>query len=92
MILLGIVRPDLVPVYGVSSDMDRVIPRHLEGRAYQIDYVMPQLSLLPGRYILRAHAMDSPGLRLYDTVEREFSVRGENRELGLCYLPHTWET
>ena len=92
VILLGIVRPDLVPVYGVSSDMDRVIPRHLEGRAYQIDYVMPQLSLLPGRYILRAHAMDSPGLRLYDTVEREFSVRGDTREIGLCYLPHTWET
>ena len=92
VILLGIVRPDLVPVYGVSSDMDGVIPRHLEGRAYRIDYILPQLSLLPGRYMLRAHAMDGAGLRIFDTVEREFSVRGENRELGLCYLPHTWET
>ena len=92
VILLGIVRADLVPVYGVSSDMDGVVPRHLEGRAYQIDYILPQLSLLPGRYIFRAHAMDSAGLRLFDTIEREFSVRGENRELGLCYLPHTWET
>ena len=55
-------------------------------------YVLPQLSLLPGRYVLRAHAMDSAGLRYFDTVEREFSVRGENRELGLCYLPHSWET
>ena len=90
--LLGIVRADLVPIYGVSSDMDGVVPRHLEGRTYQIDYVLPQLSLLPGRYVLRAHAMDGAGLRLYDTVEREFSVRGENRELGLCYLPHSWET
>ena len=92
VILLGIVRADLTPVYGVSSDMDGVVPRHLEGRAYRIDCVLPQLSLLPGRYVLRAHAMDSAGLRLYDTVEREFSVRGENREYGLCYLPHTWET
>ena len=91
VIHIGLVRPDLVPVYGVSSDMDGVAPRHLEGRAYQIDYVLPQLSLLPGRYILRAHAMDSAGLRLYDTVEREFAVRGENRELGLCYVPHRWE-
>ena len=90
---IGLVRLDLVPVYGVSSDMDDgAIPRHLEGRAYRIDYVLPQLSLLPGRYVLRAHAMDSAGLRMYDLVEREFSVRGENREYGLCYLPHSWET
>ena len=92
VIHVGLVRADLAPVYGVSSDMDGVVPRHLEGRAYQIDYVLPQLSLLPGRYVLRAHAMDGAGLRLYDTLEREFSVRGDNRELGLCYLPHVWET
>ena len=92
VIHVGLVRADLAPVYGVSSDMDGVVPRHLEGRAYQIDYVLPQLSLLPGRYVLRAHAMDGAGLRLYDTLEREFSVRGDNRELGLCYLPHSWET
>ena len=92
VIHLGLVRPDMVPVYGVSSDMDGAVLRHVEGRVYQIDYVLPQLSLLPGRYVLRAHAMDSAGLRHFDTVEREFSVRGENRELGLCYLPHRWET
>ena len=92
VIHLGLVRPDMVPVYGVSSDMDGAVLRHVEGRIYQIDYVLPQLSLLPGRYVLRAHAMDSAGLRHFDTVEREFSVRGENRELGLCYLPHSWET
>ena len=92
VIHLGLVRPDMVPVYGVSSDMDGAVLRRVEGRVYQIDYVLPHLSLLPGRYVLRAHAMDSAGLRHFDTVEREFSVRGENRELGLCYLPHRWET
>ena len=92
VIHIGLVRPDLVPVYGVSSDMDGAVLRHLEGHTYQIDYVLPELRLLPGRYVLRAHALDSAGLRYFDTVEREFSVRGENRELGLCYLPHTWET
>ena len=92
VIHIGLVRPDLVPVYGVSSDMDGAVPRHIEGRVYLIDYVLPQLHLLPGRYVLRAHALDSAALRVFDLVEREFSVRGENRELGLCYLPHTWET
>ena len=33
----------------------RAVLRHVEGRVYQIDYVLPQLSLLPGRYVLRAH-------------------------------------
>lgn len=92
VILIGLVRTDLVPVYGVSSDMDGAVPQHLKGQLYQIDYIMPQLSLLPGRYLFRAHAMDSAGLRLFDTVEREFAVRGENRELGLCSLPHSWGT
>ena len=92
VIHIGLVRSDLVQVYGVSSDMDGVVPRCLEGRAYRIDYVLPRLSLLPGRYVLRAHAMDSAGLRHFDTVEHEFSVYGENRELGLCSLPHSWET
>ena len=92
VIHLGIVRHDRTPVYGVSSDMDAAVPRRIGPHTYRIDYVLPQLSLLPGRYVLRAHAMDSAGLRLFDTLEREFAVRGENRELGVCYLPHMWET
>ncbi len=92
VIHLGIVRRDRLPIYGVSSDMDAAVPRRIGPHTYRIDYVLPQLSLLPGRYLLRAHAMDSAGLRLFDTLEREFAVRGENRELGVCHLPHVWET
>lgn len=88
---IGLVRSDQVPIYGVSSDMDGAAPRSIGPHAYRIDYVLPQLSLLPGRYCLRAHAMDSAGLRLFDTVEREFWVRGKNRELGLCQLVHSWQ-
>ena len=88
---IGLVRSDEVPIYGVSSDMDGALPRAIGPHAYRIDYVLPQLSLLPGRYYLRAHAMDGAGLRLFDTVEREFVVEGENRELGLCQLPHSWQ-
>lgn len=87
---IGLVRGDQVPIYGVSSDMDGAVPRCIGPRVYRIDYSLPQLSLLPGRYCLRAHAMDSAGLRLFDTVEREFVVRGENREIGLCRLVHRW--
>jgi lipopolysaccharide transport system ATP-binding protein len=88
---IGLVRSDQVPIYGVSSDMDGAVPRCIGPRTYRIDYVLPQLSLLPGRYYLGAHAMDSAGLRLFDTVEREFVVQGKNRELGLCQLVHNWQ-
>lgn len=87
---IGLVRSDAVSIYGVSSDMDGATPRCIGPHTYRIDYVLPQLSLLPGRYYLRTHAMDSAGLRLFDTVEREFVVRGKNRELGLCQLVHSW--
>jgi lipopolysaccharide transport system ATP-binding protein len=92
VVLIGLVRADGVPVYGVSTDMDGVVPGHLSERLYTIRYELPELSLLPGKYTLRVHSMDGAGLRLFDTVEREIMVRGATRELGICRLPHRWET
>ena len=44
----------------------------------------------PGKYLVRAHALDPEGVRIFDNVEREFVVSGESRELGLVALPHRW--
>jgi len=87
---VGLVRADGVPVYGVSTDMDGVMPQQIGERLYAIRYELPELSLLPGRYLVRVYSMDGAGLRVFDTVEREIVVRGETRELGLCRLPHRW--
>jgi lipopolysaccharide transport system ATP-binding protein len=57
---------------------------------YQIDF--HQLPLLPGRYVMRAHAMDPEGMRLFDHVERSFEIAGEAREMGFCRLNHTWQS
>ena len=89
---IGVVRADGVPIYGVSTDMDGVTPRQIAERLYAIRYELPALSLLPGKYTLRIHTLDGAGLRLFDTVEREIVVRGEVRELGLCRLPHRWDS
>jgi lipopolysaccharide transport system ATP-binding protein len=40
--------------------------------------------------MLRAHALDPEGLRLYDTVETAFTVRGATRDYGLVRLAHEW--
>ena len=44
----------------------------------------------PGAYVLRAHVLDTEGVRLFDTLERVFTVRGESREFGLVRLQHSW--
>jgi lipopolysaccharide transport system ATP-binding protein len=51
----------------------------------------PALALLPGKYILRAHALDPEGVRLFDHVERPFVVSGTARELGMVRLSHHWD-
>ncbi len=82
-------RNDKFGVYGIFSDMDRAEPQRVDTRTFRIGYEV-SLSLLPGNYTFRTHVLDPSGLRMFDTVEKDFSVRGESRELGVCRLPHRW--
>src|SRR3546814_6410259 len=90
VVLIGLVRADGTPVYGVSSEMDGARPTALgDGRfAYRLQF--PALSLLPGSYQLRVHPLDPEGMRLFDTIERQLIVPGAAREFGLVRLPHAW--
>ncbi len=90
VIATGLVRNDKTAIYGVFSDMDNIEPQRLDAQTFRVVYELYDLSLLPGSYTLRAHVLDPPALRMFDTVEKDFSVRGESRELGLCRLPHRW--
>lgn len=86
----GIVRADGTPVYGTTSEIDAVSqPTIVDGRVrFRVE--LPELALLPGAYSVRLHAMDPEGLRLFDTLERGFVVRGHTRELGVVRLSHRW--
>ena len=88
--LFGIGRADGTPVYGVATDFDRVAPAMLDPHRYRFHVRFGGLDLLPGHYRIRGHALDPEGLRLSDTVEYAFRVRGESRELGFIRLPHEW--
>jgi lipopolysaccharide transport system ATP-binding protein len=92
VVLVGIVRADGTPVYGVATDMEHAPPRRIAPRRYAFALAFPAMALLPGRYHVRAHALDPEGVRLFDHVERTLTVTGETRELGLVRLPHRWET
>lgn len=89
-VLIGIVRADGTSVYGVATDMDNVVLDEVVGDRYRFSLTLLRLPLLPGKYVVRAHALDPEATRLFDHVEREFIVTGETRELGFVKLPHRW--
>ena len=68
----------------------RVAASGRDGR-YAFALTLPDLALLPGKYMVRAHALDPEGIRLFDHVEQELVVTGQTRELGLVRLPHHWD-
>jgi len=80
---LSFTRADGVPVYGISSDMENVLPTPLGGDRHRFVLEFPDLPLLPGVYVAKSHALDETGTRLYDTVEVSFRVRGEPGARGL---------
>jgi lipopolysaccharide transport system ATP-binding protein len=90
VVLIGIVRADGTPVYGVASDMDGVTLQKRGAHAYAFALEFPALELLPGKYTVRTHALDPEGVRLFDNVETSITVTGDAREFGLVRLPHRW--
>lgn len=91
VVLIGLVRADGTPVYGVSSEMDGADALALGAGRFAYRLVFEAIALLPGSYQLRVHPLDPEGLRLFDTVERSIVVLGEAREFGLVRLAHAWQ-
>jgi lipopolysaccharide transport system ATP-binding protein len=89
-VAVGIVRMDGSPVYGTTSEIDRSTPTQIDSNSFEFALTFSDWRLLPGGYTLRAHALDPEGMRLYDTVERNFTVSGVSREQGMVRLPHRW--
>jgi len=89
-VAVGVVRVDGTPVAGCYSEMDGFSLRQIGPQLYAYSLELPQLPLLPGRYIARSHAMDPEGMRMFDHVELRFDVAGNSRETGICKLEHRW--
>ncbi len=90
VILIGIVRADGTPVYGVATDMDNVSPRKTSADCYAFEIEFPSLPLLPGKYFIRMHVLDPEGVRMFDTLEKPLVVTGAAREFGLIRIEHRW--
>ncbi len=90
VVLVGIVRLDGTPVFGSLTNEDGFEPARVAPGRFAFAIRFERLALLPGKYRVRAHALDPQGLRLFDTVESEFTVTGETRDFGLVELEHSW--
>ena len=87
---IAILCQDQYPVYGISTDMEGIEPIKIDKNLYKARCQFPSLQLIPGKYIIRIHTLDHPGLRIFDTVEKKIWIKGETREEGLYRLPHRW--
>ncbi|HEX4333550.1 MAG TPA: ABC transporter ATP-binding protein [Usitatibacter sp.] len=90
VLLFGIVRADGTPVYGSPSNEQKFAAPASGEREFAFAVHFDELALLPGKYFARLHALDPEGLRLFDTVEVDFIVTGETRDMGLVRLSHRW--
>ena len=89
---IGLARADGTTVYGVTTEMDEVSPAFENSNVYRADVRFTDNPLLAGSYELKVHAVDTEGVRLFDTLTRRLTVRGESREFGFVRLPHVWES
>ncbi len=92
VVSVGVVRVDGTPVYGGFSNDSGFIANRVAAKQFAFRFVLPDVILLPGRYHFRAHTLDEFGLRLFDTLQEEFTVTGNSREHGFVRLQHRWET
>jgi lipopolysaccharide transport system ATP-binding protein len=90
VILFGVARVDGTSIYGNHSNETAYLPNRIAPSQFGFCVRLSNLQLLPGKYTIRAHAMDPEGLRLFDTVNTTVRITGQTRDYGLCRLEHEW--
>jgi lipopolysaccharide transport system ATP-binding protein len=88
---VGLVRADGSGLFGTSSQVDQAKAERIDDQRYRFRLRFLSLPLIPANYLVRLHAMDPEGLRLFDTVERSVVVRGVVRFLGSVEFARAWE-
>ena len=88
--VVGVIRADGTPVYGVVSDNENAAPVKITDHYYRFRLRLKNIALLPGSYNLSAHSMDPEGVRVFDNRQLAFTISGDTKEVGYIRLPHEW--
>ncbi len=89
-VIIGLVRKDGMPIYGVSTRMDAHVLDQVGSQEFAFAIEFPALKVLPGEYTIKGHALDPEEYRLFDELTGDLVVTGQSRELGVCRLEHRW--
>ncbi len=87
---ISIVRVDRVAVYGITSEQDQIEPTPGAQGEYIYRLRFPDIQLLPGKYQLRAHALDPEGMRVCDNRSLDITFTAQTMEVGMVRLRHEW--
>jgi hypothetical protein len=87
---IGILHNDQHPIYGVTTDMEGVEPSRVDKNLFKIRCQFPSLQFIPGKYFIRIHTLDHPGLRIFDMIEKKIWIKWDTREEGVYRVPHRW--
>lgn len=91
VLAIGIKRADGTAIFGITTEMEQAAPCEVVDDIFRWRVTFDAPPLLPGSYVLAAHAMDPEGVRLFDTIERVLTLRGSSRALGMIQLSHRWD-
>lgn len=86
----GLARADGTAIYGTTTEMEQTVPCRESENVFFVQIQFDDLTLLPGGYLVRVHALDTEGVRLFDTLERGLTISGQSREFGMVRLAHSW--
>lgn len=90
VLAMGVVRSDGSGLFGTNSQLDDALPTRIDDTHWRFRLRLLNLPLLPASYMLRLHALDPEGMRLFDTVERGLTIRGASRHLGCIVIERRW--
>lgn len=91
VILCGVTRDDVTPIFGTHSDETGFVPTPLGDGRFGLAWHLRAPPLLPGKNLLRAHAVDPGGWCSSIPSRRQtVVVHGETRDYGLLRLDHAW--
>ncbi|HSR67844.1 MAG TPA: ABC transporter ATP-binding protein [Acidobacteriota bacterium] len=90
---VSVMRNDGEVIYATSSALEGRELEKGEKGVYRGRLVLPQLSLLAGRYSLTFLATDHHSMQVYDAAEEvcPFTVEYPGSDIGIVRLQHRWE-
>ncbi|NPA45390.1 MAG: ABC transporter ATP-binding protein [Chlorobi bacterium] len=89
---LGIMikRNDNIDIFGIRTDNETISVKH--GEKKTIELIMPNFSLLAGRYYIIVYLFDAKGITKFDCkISEKFEILSVPKKYGIADLEYKWK-